>query len=150
MTLFFYNREFSRDLIFDLSQAFNGDEVINKSLASKIIWALCKTNDNNVINYNLWIKIIQYDYSDSWKNIVINTCSKAFGIEKKEDSKNESVELTPREMALGILVNSKRMGLSFSELNILNLQDYIDFTDDYVGNNKTKKASQADIDGLYA
>lgn len=50
---------------------------------------------------------------------------------------------------IGILVTAKRMGLSFEELNLFSLNDYLTYVDKYTNNDKKdviKKASQSDID----
>ena len=52
---------------------------------------------------------------------------------------------------IGILANAKRMGLSFEELNLLGLNDYLVFMNKWVGDKGGKKeavrqATQADID----
>lgn len=49
---------------------------------------------------------------------------------------------------MGILVTAKRMGLSFDELNMMTLGDYMDFCDMWVGDDEDeyeREATQADI-----
>ena len=52
------------------------------------------------------------------------------------------------DVEIGILVTAKRMGLSFDELNLLSLQDYLIFVDKWIGKeeNGTRQATQADIE----
>ena len=52
------------------------------------------------------------------------------------------------DIEIGMLVTAKRMGLSFEELNLLSLQDYLIFVDKWTGkeNNGTRQATQADIE----
>lgn len=61
----------------------------------------------------------------------------------KSNNNNENTEI-------GILVTAKKMGLSFEELNLFSLQDYIDFVDAWVGEKEEtggrRQATQADID----
>lgn len=47
---------------------------------------------------------------------------------------------------------AKKVGLSFEELNMLTLQDFVDFMDLWVGEDEKgpKKASQGDIDNFYS
>lgn len=51
---------------------------------------------------------------------------------------------------IGILANAKKMGLSFEELNLFGLNDYLTFVDKWVGDKGKKEtvrqATQADID----
>lgn len=153
LSLFLYNREFNRDLLLDISQSFNGGEVINKSLASKIVWTLCKTYSEEVIDYSVWIKLVKYDFSSSWSTVISNECNRAFSIKTSGNNvKNPGItkEVDARGMAIGILTNSKRMGLNFKELNYLTLQDYIDFVDQYTGKESNRIATQDDIDKLFS
>lgn len=57
----------------------------------------------------------------------------------------------PERLGLVMLVNAKKMGLSFEELNEFRVQDFIDFTNVYTGKgmSKTKIADQNDIDRFY-
>jgi hypothetical protein len=48
------------------------------------------------------------------------------------------------------LVNAKKEGLSFQELNEFRVRDYIEFVNIYVGNKRPGKATQVDIDKLLA
>lgn len=53
------------------------------------------------------------------------------------------------DIEIGMLVTAKRMGLSFEELNLLSLQDYLIFVDKWTGESGqggTRQATQADIE----
>lgn len=154
-TLFLYNQAFDRDLLFDLNEAFSGDEIINTSLSSKILWALCLTANKNELPYHLWNELINYKYDPYWKNILISECNTSFGITIEEQvilhekPKTKPRTMTATETAITILVNSKRMGLTFDELDTFTMNDYINFSDIYSGSNKPQKADQQDIDNLF-
>jgi len=47
-----------------------------------------------------------------------------------------------------MLVTAKKMGLSFEELNLFSLDDYLTFVDKWTGNEEegTREASQSDIE----
>ena len=69
---------------------------------------------------------------------------------EKRLSKKSSQPNT-EDTEIGILVTAKKMGLSFEELNLFSLDDYIAFVDKWVDNKGGKKetvrqATQADID----
>lgn len=160
MSLFIYNREFDRDINSDLYEAFADGVVINESLASKITWTLCKTNDNNTLSYQLWKKIINYKLLPNWGEIVFAFCKKTLEIvideSEFEDSDLNEAEtkqkITAREMTISILATSKKMGLSFDELNFLTVNDYYELLDAFSNNKKdlNRKATQEDIDNLFA
>lgn len=52
------------------------------------------------------------------------------------------------DLALGMLVTAKHMGLSFEELNLFSLTDFIKFSDMWIGEDPDapRPATQADID----
>lgn len=51
---------------------------------------------------------------------------------------------------VGILVMAKKTRLSFEELNLMTLQDFMDYIDIYVGEiETTREATQDDIDNFY-
>lgn len=61
----------------------------------------------------------------------------------------------PERVDLLLLVNAKKMGLSFEELNQFVFADYIEFINLYIGNTDSstgiiRKASQDDIDKFFA
>lgn len=67
--------------------------------------------------------------------------------ESNEEAENENIRLD-----LLFLVNAKRMGLSFDELNLFRLRDYLEFSNLYFGEQeeaKPRKATQADIDKFF-
>ena len=69
---------------------------------------------------------------------------------EKRLSKKSSQPNT-EDTEIGILATAKKMGLSFEELNLFSLDDYIAFVDKWVDNEGGKKetvrqATQADID----
>ncbi len=48
---------------------------------------------------------------------------------------------------MGILVTAKKMGLSFEELNLFSLDDYLTFVDKWTGQEEgIRQATQADIE----
>lgn len=71
----------------------------------------------------------------------------------KKDKANNFVK-DDGNAELGILVTAKKMGLSFEELNLFSLNDYIEFVDRWVGEEgqeqeqegAVRHATQADID----
>lgn len=68
-------------------------------------------------------------------------------INKEKEENKESEGLITERLDLFILVNAKKQGLSFLELNEFRVRDYIEFSDIYAGKvNKTKIAKQEDID----
>lgn len=54
------------------------------------------------------------------------------------------------DLELTILVNAKKAGLSFLELNELRVKDYVEFMNIYTGEaeHRPKQATQSDIDRL--
>lgn len=52
---------------------------------------------------------------------------------------------------VSLLVMAKRMGLSFDELNMMTLQDFIDFAEMWTGDYEAdQEATQADIGRFYS
>jgi len=53
-----------------------------------------------------------------------------------------------KDIEIGILATAKKMGLSFEELNLFSLNDYLVFVDKWAGEESSdhRKATQADID----
>lgn len=52
---------------------------------------------------------------------------------------------------VSLLVMAKRMGLSFDELNMMTLQDFMDFAEMWTGDYEAdQEATQADIDRFYS
>ena len=51
---------------------------------------------------------------------------------------------------IGILVTAKRMGLSFDELNLFSLDDYLAFVEKFIGKeeNGKRQATQSDIENF--
>lgn len=156
MTPFFYNREFDSDIFIDLIHAFDHENIINQSLTNKIAWSLCKTFDNETLNYDLWIELTNFDHRIQWVSSLYRACAKGLEIEVEEivtveqQKPKKTKHYSARESALGILVNAKKMNLSFQELNILTMNDYISFVDLHTGVNKPRRATQEDIDRLFS
>lgn len=69
-------------------------------------------------------------------------------VEHKES--NDEDEDAPEHIEIDILANAKRMGLSFQELNLLSLQEFIWFARSYTGKTENKEATQDDIDRFYS
>jgi hypothetical protein len=70
-------------------------------------------------------------------------------VEEKNQSSDK--ELNER-VDLVILSNAKHMGLSFEELNEFTLNEFMIFSDIWLGKekkNEVKKATQKDIDNFY-
>jgi hypothetical protein len=53
-----------------------------------------------------------------------------------------------KDIEIGILATAKKMGLSFEELNLFSLNDYLVFVDKWTGKESDgyRQATQADID----
>lgn len=53
-----------------------------------------------------------------------------------------------KDIEIGILATAKKMGLSFEELNLFSLNDYLIFVDKWTGeeSDTVRQATQADID----
>lgn len=69
--------------------------------------------------------------------------------ERRLKGKSQPANNNDEDIEIGILVTAKKMGLSFEELNMLTLDDYIAFTDKWVGSEKeenVRMATQEDID----
>ncbi len=71
-----------------------------------------------------------------------------------EPSKLKDVgETAPTDkMEIGILASAKRMGLTFEELNLFSLNDYLDFVDKFTDTENEESsvriANQRDIDTM--
>ena len=68
--------------------------------------------------------------------------------EMQENNKKQNDPVSDR-LDLVILVNAKKMELSFIELNELRVLDFVEMVNIYTGK-VTRKASQADIDKFFA
>ncbi len=75
----------------------------------------------------------------------------------RKNQKNNTATQTKKEVEneeISLLVVAKRLGLSFEELNMMTLQDLVDFVDIWTdkGDNQTtdREASQLDIDAFYS
>ena len=72
--------------------------------------------------------------------------------EDTQTSDNEPQE-PPENFEIFILASAKRMGLSFEELNMFTLNDFLTFIDIWIGEekfeSKPRMATQEDIDGFY-
>ena len=68
---------------------------------------------------------------------------------KKQNQQGPKIS---NRLDLSILVNAKKMDLSFQELNELWFPDFLEFCDIYTGSKKegVREATQADIDKFYA
>lgn len=54
------------------------------------------------------------------------------------------------EYEIAILVMAKKMGMSFDELNMMSLNDFIIFSNMYTDEEPQSDANQEDIDGFYS
>lgn len=72
--------------------------------------------------------------------------------EDTQTSDNEPQE-PPENFEIFILASAKRMGLSFEELNMFTLSDFLNFIDIWIGEEETESkprmATQDDIDIFY-
>ena len=73
---------------------------------------------------------------------------KTFFVEESKLNNKANNSTSTDDIEIGILVTAKRMGLSFEELNLFSLQDYLIFVDKWIGKeeNGTRQATQADIE----
>lgn len=70
---------------------------------------------------------------------------------QQEEKKSQKSSPGSDRLDLVLLVNAKKMELSFEELNELRVLDFIEMVNIYTGKTTgTKKASQADIDKFFA
>lgn len=70
-----------------------------------------------------------------------------------ENKSMNNTTVTNFNYELSILVMSKKVGLSFEELNILTMNDFMDFIDIYLGETDAvveRDATQDDIDDFYS
>lgn len=70
-----------------------------------------------------------------------------------ENKSTNNTTVTNFNYELSILVMSKKVGLSFEELNILTMNDFMDFIDIYLGETDAvveRDATQDDIDDFYS
>lgn len=65
---------------------------------------------------------------------------------------SESNEEIPEDFnyELSLLIMAKKVGLSFDELNLFTLNDFIKYINLYVGNDEEQGATQDDINDFYA
>lgn len=65
---------------------------------------------------------------------------------------NDSQTKAPEdyEYEIAILVMAKKMGMTFDELNIMSLNDFIIFSNMYTDEESHSDAKQEDIDGFYS
>ena len=63
---------------------------------------------------------------------------------------NQNASDPAKRVDLLLLSNAKKMGLSFNELNLFRLRDFVEFTSIYSGEagSGSRKATQADIDRM--
>lgn len=68
--------------------------------------------------------------------------------ESKLKNKATTKSVEDNNIEIGMLVTAKKMGLSFEELNLFSLDDYLTFVDKWTGNEEegTREASQSDIE----
>lgn len=64
----------------------------------------------------------------------------------------ESKEEAPQDFdyELSLLIMAKKVGLSFDELNLFTLNDFIKYINLYVGSDEEQGATQDDINDFYA
>jgi len=64
----------------------------------------------------------------------------------------ENKEEVPQDFdyELSLLIMAKRVGLSFDELNLFTLNDFIKYINLYVGSDEQQGATQDDINDFYA
>lgn len=75
----------------------------------------------------------------------------AFFVAEKRIKKNSAQSGDMEDIEIGILATAKKMRLSFEELNLFSLDDYLTFVDKWTAENDSQKsevrqATQADID----
>lgn len=51
---------------------------------------------------------------------------------------------------ISVLAIAKKAGLSFEELNMMTMQDFVDFVYSWVGEDTTADTTQDDIDAFYS
>lgn len=74
-----------------------------------------------------------------------------FVASKKLNADEEESSGAVKYFELSVLANAKRMGLSFMELNLLTMQEFIHFAEAYMGEAEVvREATQKDIDRFYA
>lgn len=70
-----------------------------------------------------------------------------------KQSDDDDPQEPPKNLEIYILASAKRMGLSFEELNMFTLNDFLTFIDVWIGEetieNKPRMATQEDIDRFY-
>lgn len=68
--------------------------------------------------------------------------------ESKLQNKAKKTQKVDNDIEIGILVTAKKMGLSFEELNLFSLNDYLTFVDKWTGKEEegTRQATQSDIE----
>ena len=73
---------------------------------------------------------------------------KAFFVTESKLKRKANKNTNADDIETGILVTAKRMGLSFDELNLFTLDDYLTFVDKWAGDSEegTRQATQVDID----
>jgi len=138
MTLYFYKKEFKKDLLSDL-MAFDGLEndatKFDGILILQMAWAMIKTSKTGqLVTFEQWLNGLEFvDFEDTDMSMAI------------QNKANKNIDNDDAE--IGILVTAKRMGLGFDELNLFSLDDYLAFVEKFVGKeeNGTRQASQEDI-----
>lgn len=74
-----------------------------------------------------------------------------FVASKKLNPNEEEGSGTVKHFEISVLANAKRMGLTFMELNLFTMQEFIHFAEAYMGESEVeRKATQKDIDRFYA
>lgn len=68
----------------------------------------------------------------------------------EEKLKNNSSSKNTDNYEISLLVMAKKVGLSFGELNIFSLDEFLDYVDIWIGEEGTKEADQNDIDKFYS
>lgn len=146
MSLYLHRQAFGKSLLDDYSRAFSLGEIVEQSTAQKIFWTLSKTADLNLLEYEDWIYLLPDD--NNWKLPVQKEINSRLYLPISDEDPSDEVS-GDTNWEISILVNAKRMGLSFDELNLFTIQDFIDYQNMFLGQgNYVKEATQKDIDAL--
>lgn len=135
LTPFFYRQQFGDDFYSAIQALIRGRK---NSSGYKVVWALSKSNDFELLDYDQWILAFDEGGTD-WDSIV-KEISKAY---RKTDESLDSSEPSDH-YEVKLIVSAARIGLSLQTLRIMYPSDLINAVSEI----KTKKANQADIDNL--
>lgn len=68
----------------------------------------------------------------------------------EEKLKSNSSSKNTDNYEISLLVMAKKVDLSFEELNLFSLDEFLDYVDIWIGEEGTKEADQNDIDKFYS